>query len=188
MRKSLLAVSMALVLTVVIAPGSSASVKAGASCKKVGQTSTASGMKFTCVKKGAKLVWGKGVAVKRAPSASATAAASAAPAAPTMSASPMATKSAEPSKSAEEGKSDAPAPVVYTMERVRANNSADYCFTVISGKVYDLTKWIKSHPGGSGAILSLCGTDGTAAFNSQHRGEGTPTARLAGYLLGPLAK
>jgi hypothetical protein len=182
MKKSLLAVSMALVLTVVIAPGSSASVKTGASCKKVGQTSTASGMKFTCVKKGAKLVWGKGVAVKRAPSASATAAASAAPAAPTMSATPA------PSKSAEEGKSDAPAPVVYTMERVRANNSADYCFTVISGKVYDLTKWIKSHPGGSGAILSLCGTDGTAAFNSQHRGEGTPTARLAGYLLGPLAK
>ena len=182
MKKSLLAVSMALVLTVVIAPGSSASVKAGASCKKVGQTSTASGMKFTCVKKGAKLVWGKGVAVKRAPSPSATAAASAAPAAPTMSATPA------PSKSAEEGKSDAPAPVVYTMERVRANNSADYCFTVISGKVYDLTKWIKSHPGGSGAILSLCGTDGTAAFNSQHRGEGTPTARLAGYLLGPLAK
>jgi hypothetical protein len=183
MKKSLLAVSMALVLTVVIAPGSSASVKAGASCKKVGQTSTASGMKFTCVKKGAKLVWGKGVAVKARPTASAPATvASAAPATPAMSATPA------PSKSAEEGKSDAPAPVVYTMERVRANNSADYCFTVISGKVYDLTKWIKSHPGGSGAILSLCGTDGTAAFNSQHRGEGTPTARLAGYLLGPLAK
>ena len=179
MKKSFLALSMALVLSIVVAPGSSASVKAGAACKKAGQTSTASGMKFTCVKKGAKLVWGKGVAVKARPTASASAAASAAPA---MSATPMATKSAE------EGKSDAPAPVVYTMERVRANDSADYCFTVISGKVYDLTKWIKSHPGGSGAILSLCGTDGTAAFNSQHRGEGTPTARLAGYLLGPLAK
>ena len=182
MKKGLLAVSMALVLSVVIAPGSSASVKAGASCKKVGQTSTASGMKFTCVKKGAKLVWGKGVAVKRAPSASATAAASAAPAAPTMSASPMATKSAEPSKSAE------PVASGNTMERVKANNSASSCWTVISGNVYDLTKWIGSHPGGSGAIRSLCGTDGTAEFNSQHRGEGTPTARLAGYLLGPLAK
>jgi len=182
MKKSLLAVSMALVLTVVIAPGSSASVKAGASCKKVGQTSTASGMKFTCVKKGAKLVWGKGVAVKRAPSASATAAASAAPAAPTMSASPMATKSAEPSKSAE------PVASGNTMERVKANNTASSCWTVISGNVYDLTKWISSHPGGSGAIRALCGTDGTAEFNSQHRGEGTPTARLAGYLLGPLAK
>ena len=182
MKKILLAVSMALVLTVVIAPGSSASVKAGASCKKVGQTSTASGMKFTCVKKGAKLVWGKGVAVKRAPSASATAVASAAPAAPAMSATPMATKSAEPSKSAE------PVASGNTMERVKANNTASSCWTVISGNVYDLTRWIGSHPGGSGAIRSLCGTDGTAEFNSQHRGEGTPTARLAGYLLGPLSK
>ena len=176
MKKSFLSLSMALVLSIAVAPGSSASVKAGAACKKVGQTSTASGMKFTCVKKGAKLVWGKGVAVKRAPSASATAAASAAPAAPAMSATPMATKSAEPVAAGN------------TMERVKANNSASSCWTVISGNVYDLTRWIGSHPGGSGAIRSLCGTDGTAEFNSQHRGEGTPTARLAGYLLGPLAK
>jgi hypothetical protein len=173
MKKSFLALSMALVLSIVVAPGSSASVKAGAACKKAGQTSTASGMKFTCVKKGAKLVWGKGVAVKARPTASASAAASAAPA---MSATPMATKSAEPVAAGN------------TMERVKANNSASSCWTVISGNVYDLTRWIGSHPGGSGAIRSLCGTDGTAEFNSQHRGEGTPQARLAGYLLGPLAK
>ena len=182
MKKSFLALSMALVLSIAVAPASSASVKAGAACKKAGQTSTASGMKFTCVKKGSKLVWGKGVAVKRAPSASATAAASAAPVAPAMSATPMATKSAEPSKSAE------PVAAGNTMERVKANDSASSCWTVISGNVYDLTRWIGSHPGGSGAIRSLCGTDGTAEFNSQHRGEGTPQARLAGYLLGPLAK
>ena len=179
MKKSFLSLSMALVLSIAVAPGSSASVKAGAACKKAGQTSTASGMKFTCVKKGAKLVWGKGVAVKARPTASASAAASAAPA---MSATPMATKSAEPSKSAE------PVASGNTMERVKANNTASSCWTVISGNVYDLTKWISSHPGGSGAIRSLCGTDGTAEFNSQHRGEGTPTARLAGYLLGPLDK
>ena len=182
MKKSFLALSMALVLSIAVAPASSASVKAGAACKKAGQTSNASGMKFTCVKKGSKLVWGKGVAVKRAPSASATAAASAAPVAPAMSATPMATKSAEPSKSAE------PVAAGNTMERVKANDSASSCWTVISGNVYDLTRWIGSHPGGSGAIRSLCGTDGTAEFNSQHRGEGTPQARLAGYLLGPLAK
>lgn len=182
MKKCFLAISMALVLSIVIAPGASASVKAGAACKKAGQTSTASGMKFTCVKKGAKLVWGKGVVVKARPTASAPAMAPAAPAAPAMSATPMATKSAEPSKSAE------PVASGNTMERVKANNTASSCWTVISGNVYDLTKWISSHPGGSGAIRSLCGTDGTAEFNSQHRGEGTPTARLAGYLLGPLDK
>lgn len=179
MKKSFLALSMSLVLSIVVAPGSSASVKAGAACKKAGQTSTAAGMKFTCVKKGAKLVWGKGVAVKAQPTAGASAVASAAP---EMSATPMATKSAEPSKSAE------PVASGNTMERVKANNTASSCWTVISGNVYDLTRWIGSHPGGSGAIRSLCGTDGTAEFNSQHRGEGTPTARLAGYLLGPLSK
>lgn len=176
MKKSFLSLSMALVLSVVVAPGSSASVKAGAACKKAGQTSSASGMKFTCVKKGAKLIWGKGVAVKARPTASASAAASAAPAAPAMSATPA------PSKSA------APVAAGYTMERVKANGTSANCWTVISGNVYDLTNWIGSHPGGSGAISSLCGTDGTAAYNGMHGNQGKPQSRLAGYLLGPLAK
>jgi cytochrome b involved in lipid metabolism len=174
-----IATGAAVALALVVAPSASAAVKEGAACKKAGQSSTVSGRKFTCVKKGSKLVWNKGVVVKSAPTASATAAASAAPMA---SATPMATKSAEPSKSAE------PVASGNTMERVKANNTASSCWTVISGNVYDLTRWIGSHPGGSGAIRSLCGTDGTAEFNSQHRGEGTPTARLAGYLLGPLSK
>jgi cytochrome b involved in lipid metabolism len=174
-----IATGAAVALALVVAPSASAAVKEGAACKKAGQSSTVSGRKFTCVKKGSKLVWNKGVVVKSAPTASATAAASAAPMA---SATPMATKSAEPSKSA------APASTGYTMERVKANGTSSSCWTVISGYVYDLTRWIGSHPGGSGAIRSLCGTDGTAEFNSQHRGEGTPTARLAGYLLGPLSK
>jgi cytochrome b involved in lipid metabolism len=74
------------------------------------------------------------------------------------------------------------------MERVKANNTASSCWTVISGNVYDLTKWINSHPGGSGAIRSLCGTDGTAAYNGMHGNQGKPQSRLAGYLLGPLSK
>lgn len=170
---------MALVLSVVVAPGSSASVKAGAACKKAGQTSTASGMKFTCVKKGAKLVWGKGVAVKKAPTPASTSGASAAPA---ISATPAPSKTAEQTKSAE------PVSGGYTMERVKANSTTSSCWAVISGNVYDLTKWIGSHPGGSGAIASLCGTDGTSEFNSMHRNQNKPEARLAGYLLGPLTK
>lgn len=76
----------------------------------------------------------------------------------------------------------------YTMAKVKENNSAASCWTVVSGNVYDLTQWIKSHPGGSSAILSLCGTDGTASFRAQHRGAGRPESTLAGYLLAPLAK
>jgi hypothetical protein len=42
-----------------------AAVKAGATCSKLGATSTYSGKKYTCVKSGKKLVWNKGVAVAK---------------------------------------------------------------------------------------------------------------------------
>lgn len=42
-----------------------AAVKTGATCKKVGLTSIASGKTFTCIKSGKKLVWNKGVVVKK---------------------------------------------------------------------------------------------------------------------------
>lgn len=75
----------------------------------------------------------------------------------------------------------------YTMAKVKANNSSKSCWSVINGNVYDLTKWINSHPGGSSFILGMCGTDGTDAFTGRHGGQGRPTSTLAGYLLGPLA-
>ena len=40
-----------------------AAVKAGESCSKLNLTSTFNGLKYTCVKSGKKLVWGKGVKV-----------------------------------------------------------------------------------------------------------------------------
>jgi cytochrome b involved in lipid metabolism len=75
----------------------------------------------------------------------------------------------------------------YTMEKVRANNSEASCWSVIDGNVYDLTRWIASHPGGRGNILSLCGKNGTAEFAAKHRGDSNPQSRLKGFLLGPLA-
>ena len=76
----------------------------------------------------------------------------------------------------------------YTMAQVAANNSAKSCWAVIEGSVYNLTNWINSHPGGSGAIISLCGTEATSSFNAQHANQSRPSSRLSGYLLGPLAK
>jgi hypothetical protein len=76
----------------------------------------------------------------------------------------------------------------YTMEKVRENNSASSCWSIINGNVYDLTKWISSHPGGRSAITGICGRDGTSSFNGRHRGDGGPASVLTGYLLGPLAK
>jgi hypothetical protein len=76
----------------------------------------------------------------------------------------------------------------YTMAQVRANNTARSCWTAIDGVVYDLTKWISNHPGGSGAILFLCGTDGTNAFSAQHQNQARPAIRLDSYRLGTLNK
>ena len=61
-----IATGAAVALALVIAPPASAAVKEGAACKKAGQSSTVSGRKFTCIKKGSKLVWNKGVVVKKA--------------------------------------------------------------------------------------------------------------------------
>ena len=75
----------------------------------------------------------------------------------------------------------------YTMAQVRKHANAASCWTVISGNVYDLTKWVNRHPGGRARILSLCGKDGTAAFRAEHGKEKQPNQVLAGYKLGPLA-
>ena len=63
MRK-VLAVLIAVTL-LGIAPANAAVVKAGAKCTKYKATSTANGMKYTCIKSGNKLVWSKGVTVKK---------------------------------------------------------------------------------------------------------------------------
>ena len=79
-------------------------------------------------------------------------------------------------------------PAGYTMAQVKGNNTAKSCWAVIDGFVYNLTSWINSHPGGSSAIVSLCGTDATSTFKSQHANQGKPAAKLDSFRLGALAK
>lgn len=74
------------------------------------------------------------------------------------------------------------------MSQVATHDSGTSCWTTINGKVYDLTNWVYRHPGGPGAILSLCGTDGSAAFNYQHGGQRRPANELAGFYIGDLTK
>ena len=182
MKKTFTAFALALALSIVVAPESSAAIKVGASCKKAGLISITGGLKYTCVKKSGKLVWGKGVAVKASAKPTVTPTAKAvASTAPTASASAAAKPSVTPTAAATVAAS-------YTMAQVSANKSAAKCWSVINGDVYDLTKWISAHPGGAGAILSLCGTDGTQDFNAMHRSQGRPISVLGNYLLGPLAK
>ncbi len=75
---------------------------------------------------------------------------------------------------------------VYSMADVKAANTPGKCWTVVSGVVYDLTAWINRHPGGDKNILSLCGLDGTAAYNSVHAGQPKPANVLVGFEIGLL--
>ena len=93
---------------------------------------------------------------------------------------PQPTETAEPTPTPEENVTG------YTLAQVSERNSAAECWVAIDGGVYDLTQWIRSHPGGSGAILNLCGKDGTASFSSQHGGQARPSSTLDGYYLAPL--
>ena len=64
-RKSHLALAIVVLLSL-SSPVYAAAPKAGSKCTKAGQTSTSAGIKYTCVKSGKKLVWNKGVALKKA--------------------------------------------------------------------------------------------------------------------------
>jgi len=93
---------------------------------------------------------------------------------------PQPTQTAEPTQDPEESVNG------FTLAQVSERNSAAECWVAIDGGVYDLTQWIRSHPGGSGAILNLCGKDGSASFTSQHGGQARPSSTLDGYYLAPL--
>jgi cytochrome b involved in lipid metabolism len=76
----------------------------------------------------------------------------------------------------------------YTTAQVAAHSTAASCYSIVNGSVYDLTRWISQHPGGSGAIKSMCGVDASAAFNGQHGGSPRPASELSGFKIGALAR
>ena len=65
MRNKLLALLITALSLAFIQPLALAAVKPGTACKVLGKTSTTSGIKYTCIKSGKKLIWNKGVAVKK---------------------------------------------------------------------------------------------------------------------------
>lgn len=79
-----------------------------------------------------------------------------------------------------------PGAPVYTLAQVTERNNASSCYTVINGKVYDLTLWVNMHPGGKNPILSLCGADGTEKFMAKHKGAQKQMDILSRFYIGDL--
>lgn len=62
-----------------------------------------------------------------------------------------------------------PQPVSYTLTAalVAQHNTASDCWVMDANQVFNVTSYIRSHPGGQSAITSYCGTDIGAAFRAQ---------------------
>jgi len=68
-----------------------------------------------------------------------------------------------------------------TAEEIGKHNSANDCWMIIEGKVYDLTNYLSVHPGGAGAMIPYCGKDGSQGFATKDKG--TPHSQNAANLL-----
>ena len=101
-----------------------------------------------------------------------------------------------PANAASSGGGSAPAPapaqkpastnLPLTLDEVKKHNSADDCWSIIDGNVYDLTNWVNSHPGGSSRITSICGKDGSSNFLGQHSNSNSAKSQLNRFELGKL--
>jgi alkylation response protein AidB-like acyl-CoA dehydrogenase/predicted heme/steroid binding protein len=59
----------------------------------------------------------------------------------------------------------------FTMEQVATHNSDGDAWMVIDGKVYDVSKFMKVHPGGAGILRLYAGKDATQEFFALHKAE-----------------
>lgn len=54
------------------------------------------------------------------------------------------------------------------MAEVKLHRTADDAWIVLSGKVYNMTHYLKFHPGGEEILLKVAGKDGTTLFQKYH--------------------
>lgn len=55
-----------------------------------------------------------------------------------------------------------------TLQEVSNHSQADDAWVAIKGYVYDVTRFLKFHPGGRGVLLRFAGTDCTEEYNQHH--------------------
>ncbi|KAG8525542.1 uncharacterized protein KY384_009186 [Bacidia gigantensis] len=59
-------------------------------------------------------------------------------------------------------------PKTLTFSEMKAHDSEKDCWIAVHSKIYNITEYIPSHPGGSEIILRYAGTDATAAYDEIH--------------------
>ena len=75
----------------------------------------------------------------------------------------------------------------FTLGEVKKHNKKNDAWTIIEKKVYDITSWIPTHPGGD-VILKAIGKDGTRLFKSVNHPSFVKENVLPKYYIGNLSK
>jgi len=86
--------------------------------------------------------------------------------------------------------------ITLTLSEISKHNKSSDCFLLISGKVYNITSFFGSHPGGNSVMAATCGTDATAAYmtkdpnattsGSRSSHSSNATGMLVSYYIGDL--
>lgn len=61
---------------------------------------------------------------------------------------------------------------------ISSHNTESDCWTMINGKIYNITEYIssKEHPSGNSDLISICGKDGTEAFSEIRKHNSSQTS------------
>ncbi|CAG9975109.1 unnamed protein product [Clonostachys byssicola] len=74
---------------------------------------------------------------------------------------------------------------VVTTSELAEHNTATDLWVSVHGKVYNLTSFLKDHPGGIDSVLQCAGDDGTEAYDYAGHSK-SASATLTRFLIGPL--
>lgn len=99
---------------------------------------------------------------------------------------PLSAASAGSGSSSSGSATKAPLATTFTAAEVAKHNTGSDCWSLVNGKVYDLTSYVTGPPGGATVIKAICGKDGSASFAGQHGSASKPNNTLEAFLLGPL--
>lgn len=75
---------------------------------------------------------------------------------------------------------------VFPVSEVMKHNSLDDCWIAIEGHVYDVSEFLRKHPGGAARIFRFAGSDATSAFRQIHTPSVLNTMKDHITYLGPL--
>lgn len=73
---------------------------------------------------------------------------------------------------------------VYSVNEVAKHNSVSDCWLIINNKVYNVTSYLDSHPGGIQVITQYCGADATAAYTGMLKHGTRANSDLATLIIG----